>query len=169
MTCAETCAATCTWRLMPSFRTWRRVFCRLLLQYPLCGSSRCNSAMQSRLRLASDPAVSSIWVESLQPALYLFGRRLPNGLSVPSTRVESLQRTVSVIATKVIDDLSVPSTRVESLQLMAATTAAMKQNSFSILHAGRVAATRRPTYHRIAYQAFQYPPSGSSRCNVCKC
>src|SRR5947199_10131176 len=33
MTCAETCAATCTWRLTPSLRTWRRVCDRLLLAF----------------------------------------------------------------------------------------------------------------------------------------
>src|SRR5216683_1475535 len=86
--------------------------------------------------------------------------------------------------------LSVPSKRVESLQLLIACHERVMLISFSTLQAGRVAATcanrasalpplqlsvpskrveslqRFVVYERsVDDGAFQYPPSGSSRCN----
>src|SRR6266851_1998617 len=66
---------------------------------------------------------------------------------------------------QLVPALSVPSKRVESLQPSAATLNTKRPQSFSTLQAGRVAATAEIAALRAAKGTFQYPPSGSSRCN----
>ncbi len=164
--------------------------CSFDFQYPPCGSSRCNLRAAALKANNGTLSVPSMRVESLQPfgtACCAYFERffqyppcgssrcntatsqpilLLSNLSVPSMRVESLQQHPHPPCPRSDRELSVPSMRVESLQRLRRGQEDRYGLPFSTLHAGRVAATPSAQIQSELVTCFQYPPCGSSRCNI---
>ncbi len=135
-------------------------------QYPPSGSSRCNTSSQlaSMVMNGSFSTLQAGRVAATITRLPLSS--LSSALSVPSRRVESLQPPSSMSrSSKPV--LSVPSRRVESLQRYHPQGSGSSGTHFQYPPGGSSRCNIDVEAHELEVLNFQYPPGGSSRCNPC--